>query len=128
MGDENNLSRISLNEVVEVAETVEIQTSKHLSKIKTQEATKPDKLNIRKTKEDYQSKVAKINDVVKSDILKDEKVDKLLKYGEKIGLFYDWVLTDDNLGENSLKQNTTCDRQQHETFKIFLNSVMENCQ
>ena len=103
MGDENSLNRISLNEVVEVAGTVEIQTSKQLSKIKTQEATKPDKLNIRKTKEDYQSKAAKINDVVKSDILKDEKVDKLLKYGEKVELFYDWVLTDDNLGENSLK-------------------------
>ena len=77
MGDENNLKVISLNQVVKVSGTVEIQTTKWLSKVKTQEATKPDKLNIRKKKEDYQSKVAKINDVMKSDISKDEKVDKL---------------------------------------------------
>ena len=91
MGDENNLNKISLNQVVEVAGTVEIQTSKGLSKVKTQKATKPDKLNIRKRKEDYQSKVAKINDVMKPGISKDEKEDKLLKYGEKIELFHDWV-------------------------------------
>ena len=65
MGDENNLNLIWLNQVVKVAGTVEIQTSKWLSKLKIQEATKPDKLNIRKKKEDYQSKVAKINDVMK---------------------------------------------------------------
>ena len=65
----------------------------------TREATKPDKLNIRKKKEDCQSKVTKINDVAKSDISKDEKV----KYGEKMELLHDWILTDDNLGENSLK-------------------------
>ena len=65
MGDENNLNLIWLNQVVKVAGTVEIQTSKWLSKVKIQEATKPDKLNIRKKKEDYQSKVAKINDVMK---------------------------------------------------------------
>ena len=106
MGDENNLNETSLNQVVEVAGIVEIQTSKGLSKVKTQKATKPDKLNIRKKKDDYQSKVAKINDVMKPGISKDEKVDKLLKYGEKIELFHDWVLTDDNLGENSLKWNT----------------------
>ena len=91
MGDESNLNKISLNQVVEVAGTVEIQTSKGLSKVKTQKATKPDKLNIRKRKEDYQSKVAKINDVMKPGISKDEKEDKLLKYGEKIELFHDWV-------------------------------------
>ena len=44
MGDENNLKEILLNQVVEVAGTVEIQTSKQLSKVKTREATKPDKL------------------------------------------------------------------------------------
>ena len=71
MGDENNLNLIWLNQVVKVAGTVEIQTSKWLSKVKIQEATKPDKLNIRKKKEDYQSKVAKINDVMKSGISKD---------------------------------------------------------
>ena len=91
MGDESNLNKISLNQVVEVAGTVEIQTSKGLSKVKTQKAAKPDKLNIRKRKEDYQSKVAKINDVMKPGISKDEKEDKLLKYGEKIELFHDWV-------------------------------------
>ena len=88
MGDENNLNEISMDQV-EVAGTVEIQISKRLSKVKTREATKPDKLNIRKKKEDYQSKVAKINDVMKSHISKDEKVDKLLKYGEKIELLHD---------------------------------------
>ena len=44
MGVENNLSELSMNQVVEVA------TSKPMSKVKTQEATKPDKLNIRKKK------------------------------------------------------------------------------
>ena len=123
MGDGYNLNKISLNQVVEVAGTVEIQTSKRLSKVKTWEATKPDKLNIRKKKEDYQSKVAKISDVMKSDISKDEKVDKLLKYGEKIELLHNWVLTDDNLGENSLKWNTICDRQQHKSFQ----NILEQC-
>ena len=52
MGDKNNLNEISLNQVVEIAGTVEIQTSKQLSKVKIREATKPDKLNIRKKKED----------------------------------------------------------------------------
>ena len=85
-----------MNQVVEVTGTVEIKTSKRLSKVMTREATKPD---IRKKKEDCQSKVAKINDVVKSDISKDEKA----KYGEKVELLHDWILTDDNLGENSLK-------------------------
>ena len=40
---------------------------------------------------------------MKSDISKDEKVDKLLKYRGKIELLHDWFLTDGNLGENSLK-------------------------
>ena len=40
-------------------------------------------------KEDYHSKVAKMNDMMKSDISKDEKGDKLLKYGEKIELLHD---------------------------------------
>ena len=53
--DENNLNEISLNQVVEVAGTVEIQTSKRLPKVKTRETIKPDKLNITKKKEDYQS-------------------------------------------------------------------------
>ena len=53
------------------------------------EARKPDKLNIRQRKEDYQSKVAKINNVTKSDISKDEKVDKILKYGEMIKLLHE---------------------------------------
>ena len=123
MGDENNLKVISLNQVVKVSGTVEIQTTKWLSKVKTQEATKPDKLNIRKKKEDYQSKVAKINDVMKSDISKDEKVDKLLKYREKIELLHDWVLTHDNSGENSLIWNTVCDWQQHESFQ----NIPEQC-
>ena len=51
------------------------------------EARKPDKLNIRQRKEDYQSKVAKINNVTKPDISKDEKVDKILKYGEMINSY-----------------------------------------
>ena len=55
IGDENNLNEISLNQVVEVAGTVEIQTSKRLPKVKTRETIKPDKLNITKKKEDYQS-------------------------------------------------------------------------
>ena len=95
MVDENNLNEISLNQVVEVAGTVEIQTSNWLSKVKTREASKPDKLNIRKKKEDYHSKVAKINDVMKSNISKDEKVDKLLKYGEKLNFFMTgfWQMT-----------------------------------
>ena len=95
-----------MNQVNEVAGTVEVQTLKQLSKVKTREATKRDKLNIRKKNKDYQSKVAKINDVMKSDISKFEKVNKHLKYSEKIELLHDWVLTDDNLGENSLKWNT----------------------
>ena len=82
----------------------------------TREATKPDKLNIRKKKEDCQSKVTKINDVAKSDISKDEKV----KYGEKMELLHDWILTDDNLGENSLKWNNICDQQQYESFQNIL--------
>ena len=98
-----------MNQVNEVAGTVEVQTLKQLSKVKTREATKRDKLNIRKKNKDYQSKVAKINDVMKSDISKDEKVDKLLKYREKIELLHDWVLTHDNSGENSLIWNTVCD-------------------
>ena len=123
MGDKNNLNEISLNQVNEVAGTVEVQTSKQLSKVKTPEARKRDKLNIRKKNKDYQSKVPKINDVMKSDISKDEKVNKLLKYSEKIELLHDWVLTDDNLGENSLKWNTICDRQQHEIFQ----NILEQC-
>ena len=51
MGDENNLNKISLNQVVDVARTIETQTSKQLSKVRTREATEPDKLNIRKKKE-----------------------------------------------------------------------------
>ena len=58
--------------------------------------------------------------MIKSDISKDEKVDKLFKYGEKIELLYECVLTDDNLDENSLKWNTICDREQHESFQIIL--------
>ena len=50
MGDESNLNKISLNQVVEVAGTVEIQTSTRLSKVQTREAITPDKLNIRKKK------------------------------------------------------------------------------
>ena len=46
---------------------------------------------------------------MKSDISKDEKADKLLKYREKIELLHDWVLTHDKLGENSLIWNTVCD-------------------
>ena len=108
-----------MNQVNEVAGTVEVQTLKQLSKVKTREATK---LNIRKKNKDYQSKVAKINDVMKSDISKFEKVNKRLKYSEKIELLHDWVLTDDNLGENSLKWNTICDRQ-HEIFQ----NILEQC-
>ena len=61
MGVENNLNELSMNQVVEVA------TSKPMSKVKTQEATKPD----------FQLKVAKTNNVMKSDMSKDGKVDKL---------------------------------------------------
>ena len=32
-------------------------------------------------------------------------------------------MTDDNLGENSLKWNTICDRQQHESFQ----NILEQC-
>ena len=75
-------------------------------------------------KEDYHSKVAKMNDMMKSDISKDEKGDKVLKYGGKIELLHDWVLTDDNFGENSLKWSTTCDQQQqHESFQ----NIIEQC-
>ena len=59
--------------------------------------------------------------MIKSDISKDEKVDKL--YGEKIELLYECVLTDDNLDENSLKWNTICDRKQHESFQ----NILEQC-
>ena len=65
----------------------------------------------------------KIKDVMKSVISKDKKVVKLLKYGENIELLRDRVLTLDNLGENSLKWNTICDRQQHESFQ----SILEVC-
>ena len=61
--------------------------------------------------------------MIKSDISKDEKVDKLFKYGEKIELLYECVLTDDNLDENSLKLNTICDREQHESFQ----NILEQC-
>ena len=61
--------------------------------------------------------------MIKSDISKDEKVDKLFKYGEKIELLYECVLTDDNLDENSLKWNTICDREQHECFQ----NILEQC-
>ena len=57
---------------------------------------------------------------MKSDISKDEKVDKLLKYRGKIELLHDWFLTDGNLGENSLKWNTICDRHQHKSFQNIL--------
>ena len=61
--------------------------------------------------------------MMKSVISKDKKVVKLLKYGEKIELLRDRVLTLDNLGENSLKWNTICDRQQQESFQ----SILEVC-
>ena len=67
-----------------------------------------------------QSKGTKINAVMKSDIPKDEKVDKLLKCGGKIELLNDWFLTDDNLGQNLLKWNTICDQQQHKSFQNIL--------
>ena len=51
MGDESNLNKISLSQVVEVAGTVEIQTSTRLSKVQKREAITPEKLNIRKKKE-----------------------------------------------------------------------------
>ena len=60
---------------------------------------------------------------MKSDISKDEQVDKILKYREKIEHLHDWVLTDDNSGQNSLKWNTICDQQQHESFR----NILEQC-
>ena len=78
-----------------------------------------------------QSKVAKINTVMKPDIPKDEKIDKILKCGGKIELLHDWFLTDDNLGQNLVKWNTICDQQnilEHfdrklpvEIFKLLFN-------
>ena len=52
-----------------------------------------------------------------SNILKNEKVGKLLKYGEKVELLHDWVFSNDDIGESSLKWKTIPDQQQHQHFK-----------